>query len=355
MTTRATSIPEPPPPAPRAKLPLWRGPEVDGITNSLLGRFLVCRERFRCMVCEGLGPRGDFMPAIEFGNMWHLCEEIHAKGGKWADALRGYCDVLGNRHVMARAEVEEWYDKCRVMFPIYLDYWRNDAAKGVKVLLQEEVFREEYTLPNGRTVKLRGKWDRVDFATVQGQKGLRVRDNKTKSKIDEDAICRQLTFDLQMMLYTVALTSRADGLDKMPVVGFQYNVVKRPGQYQGKKERRDEFCIRLAKLVAESPQEFFARWDVPVRASDIREFQVRFLNPVLTQLCEWWDWMQRCYKSKSVGSDVSFFDNPIHWQHPFGIWNSLDEGGGTHLDRYIATGDDAGLTRVVDLYPELKT
>ena len=27
--------------------PAWKGPEVDGITQSLLSKFLVCRERFR--------------------------------------------------------------------------------------------------------------------------------------------------------------------------------------------------------------------------------------------------------------------------------------------------------------------
>lgn len=108
---------------------------------------------------------------------------------------------------------------------------------------------------------------------------------------------------------------------------------------------------RLEGLVREKPDEFFARWDAPVTAKDIADFERRFLVPALTQLCQWWDWVSACH---SNGVDPFHHPTGLHWQHPFGVYNSLDEGGGTHLDRFVATGDDTGLTRVVDLYPELK-
>ncbi len=55
--------------------PLWKGPEVDGITFSLLSRFIACPERFRILVTEGLQPHDEFNHRIEYGNMWHTCEE----------------------------------------------------------------------------------------------------------------------------------------------------------------------------------------------------------------------------------------------------------------------------------------
>ncbi len=33
--------------------PVWKGPEVDGVTQSLLSRYLTCKERFRLLVIEG--------------------------------------------------------------------------------------------------------------------------------------------------------------------------------------------------------------------------------------------------------------------------------------------------------------
>lgn len=144
-------------------------------------------------------------------------------------------------------------------------------------------------------------------------------------------------------------------LDKHGIIGFQYNVVKRPSHYQGKKEDRTGFCNRLRDLVKENPGEFFARWDVPVTASDIADFRKKFLDPVLTQLCDWWAWIDTVHTTRLKGGKTDYFDNPIHWMHPFGCWNALDEGGGTHLDRYVMTGDPSGLTRSDDLYPELRT
>lgn len=359
---------------------VWGGPKKDGITVSLLSKFLCCRERFRALVVDGFRPREEFVPAIEFGNMWHLCEESVASEKRYFgeyvgttdmdDSLIKYKEELGNKFKTQRAEIEEWYDKCRVMFPIYLDYWKK-PEENCTPLLAEQVFDVLYTLPDARVVRLRGKWDRVDLVTLNGKRGLRLRDNKTKSRIDQDQIQRQLTFDLQMMFYTVAIDEDrrqfdAQGkylvveggkkvlLTKDPIVGFQYNVVKRPSHYQGKKEDRTGFCNRFRDLVKESPGEFFMRWDVPVSHTDIVEFRRRFFDNTLMQLCDWWEWIDTVITVKKKGGKTDWFDNSIHTVHPFGVYNSLDEGGGTHLDRYVMTGDEGGLTRTQDLYPELK-
>src|SRR5580658_5237243 len=65
--------------------PLWDGPESDtpngGVTQSLLGSFLCCRERFRIKVVEGLQPADSFRRALEFGNLWHCAEEAFAVSG----------------------------------------------------------------------------------------------------------------------------------------------------------------------------------------------------------------------------------------------------------------------------------
>jgi hypothetical protein len=43
----------------------------------------------------------------------------------------------------------------------------------------------------------------------------------------------------------------------------------------------------------------------------------------------------------------------LHYRHPFGSVNWLDEGGASDLDEYLATGSEAGLQRIDDLFPEL--
>lgn len=143
---------------------VWRGPSEDGITFSLLSRFLVCRERFRYLVVEGLKPADRFNHRLEFGQLWHTCEEALAAGVDWKYHLQVYAFNLARRYPMDQGEVHKWYEVCKLQFPIYLDYWRKHPdVTSRQNLLKEQVFDVPYKLPSGRTVRLRGKWDSVDL------------------------------------------------------------------------------------------------------------------------------------------------------------------------------------------------
>jgi hypothetical protein len=372
--------------------PLWRGPQEDGITFSLLSRFLVDRERFRIYVVEGLRPVPSWDHRTGFGNMWHVCEEalagrgpggestdgkvISAGGdGNWLTILRHHVREQCRQYPMQQEQIDHWYNVVRVAFPHYVDYWsRHPDVIARTPLLQEQVFAVNYTLPSGRPVRLRGKWDSVDSVGKNGEARLFLQENKTKGEINEQKIVQQLTFDLQTMLYLTALTVDQDNSfwrrankrwRNLPLGGVRYNVVRRPlgggkGSIRQKKpsksnslgESKDDFYARLSDLIRADPASYFVRWNVGVLPADVKRFQERCLNPVLEQLCDWWAAMQDC-----DGSD--YFKPPtphglIHWQTPYGIFNPLLEGGSTDLDHYLATGSEAGLERVDTLYGELQ-
>jgi hypothetical protein len=108
----------------KSKVPLWKGPTEDGVTFSLLSRFLVCRERFRITVIEGLKPAKTFNHRVEYGNLWHVMEEALARQVSKGDAtyvtdtgialtaLKSYCSKLCQAHVHQAAEIEHWYNVC---------------------------------------------------------------------------------------------------------------------------------------------------------------------------------------------------------------------------------------------------
>lgn len=327
--------------------PVWKGPEVDGITFSLLSRFLVCRERFRCYVVEGLKPADGFNHRLEFGNMWHICEECHAAGRVWEPLVTEYARGLAKKYFTQQAEIGNWHGICLTMFPLYVEHWATHPdVKSRTPLLEEQAFNVPYKLPSGREVKLRGKWDSVDLVNKDG---IYLQENKTKSDINEVQLRRQLTFDLQTMIYMVAL-SYSEDIGSMPhtLKGIRYNVVKRPRQYQGKKESHDQFLERLRGIISDSPEEFFMRWKIEITPGDIDLFRQRCLDPILEQLCDWWEWVNPEYASVR-----NLWEGGIHWQHPFGVWNVLDEGGSSDLDEYLRSGSEVGLTRVENLFPEL--
>lgn len=434
------------------KTPLWKGPEVDGITFSMLNRFLTCRERFRIAYVEGWKTQDEFNHRIEYGNMWHVCEEAaaqevqHFKGElsgidttNWEDMLRSYVKGLCAKYPTQQEQVVHWYNVCRVQFPLYVRHWSKHTDMTNRTpLLQEQVFDVPYLLPSGRAVRLRGKWDSVDLVKNGEQSGIWIQENKTKGDIDVAALQRQMTMDLQSMIYMVALEEdqnttmgylgavqdQSTGrlardrnnkeMKTLPIVGIRYNVVRRPlsggkgsiTQGKGTKgakcpkckgsgkaavevwsdtgkcekcsgvgrinaqpaESNADFYARLGQVIESAsgpewgvhPDEnyFFTRFNVGVSQSDITQFKVRVLSPLLEQVCDWYEWVT--WSPKIWEPNVSYRGEPdyrqgygLHWQHPFGVVNAVDEYGQTDVDGYMRTGSTVGLQRREKLFEEL--
>ena len=361
---------------PKVKETLWKGPsdpgKNGGITFSMLSNFLNCRERFRIKYVLGLKPTATFNHRIEYGNLWHVCEEFHAQGQAWEGPLASYAADLCKRYPMSREQIMHWRDVCAVQFPIYLDWWsKHPDTRSREPLMSEEVFDLPYELPNGRKVRLRGKFDSVDVVKDRMQKRAWLQENKTKGDVDEINLQRQLSFDLQTMMYLTALElllkntrRRPDSVLplRMPIGGARYNVVRRPlsggkgsivrhkATKNKPEETRESFYGRLRDIIAEDPSAFFMRWNVMVTPGDVEKFRRTCLDPLLTQLCQWWDWIEQCHR---LNDDPFSTGNGIHWRHPFGVYNSLDEGGSTDLDEHLSSGSEIGLDRVDRLFTEL--
>jgi hypothetical protein len=90
------------------------------------------------------------------------------------------------------------------------------------------------------------------------------------------------------------------------------------------------------------------RWKVEVSPQDVARFRRECLDPVLEQLCWWWESVTGQFHPQEYGRCP-----PLHWRHPFGVYNVLDEGGSSDLDEYLHSGSTAGLTRADTLFPEL--
>jgi len=332
---------------------LWKGPQEDGITYSMLSRFFLCRERFRVMAMEGLYPKDTFNHKLEFGNMWHLLEE-----GKSLGVYNGH---LAERYPLEQEQILHWANVCWTTHNVYLDWKKNNTALVLgRPLFREKVFSVKHTLPSGRYVLLRGKWDGVD--TLDEDRRLYLVENKTKGDIDENKMQTQLRFDMQTMTYIVAM--RHYGYKPKGVI---YNVVRRPlsggrGSIRKHKptksnpqgETDEEFYKRLEEdYIRKEPEYYFMQWVVEIGEHDVKDFCSQFLNPILESLCDWWDEM----KLRDARGDGPFASQPDsvceHYRTPYGLYNVLAEGGHTELDEYLDTGSQLGLEVRGKLFEEL--
>jgi hypothetical protein len=379
--------------------PVWKGPLADGITYSMLTKFMTCRERFRLWVVEGLKAEDKFDHKIEYGHMWHECERALSGAtminGKavgivdWQTPLKKYRDALLERFKLQNVapQIQHWYEVCRIQFAIYQQFWakhKDNIAK--RPVCQEHTFDVPYVVGSGRVIRLRGKFDAIDL--IGKSPVIYVQENKTKGDIEEDNIQRQLSFDCQTGMYLTAVKALckadpkaltpadrklAELMKKNPIGGVRYNVVRRPlsgGKGNIKKhaptkkrpngETDKEFYERLRSVIDGTgtnqkgddypgPEYFFMRWQAEIDVNAIERFERRFLRPILNQLWEWWDWIGvlRNDPWDSAGS------GGIHWQHPFGAMNSIDEGYTHDLDEHLRTGSTVGLRRIDRLFEEL--
>jgi hypothetical protein len=356
----------------KAAEPVWKGPEVEGITFSLLSRFLVCRERFRILTIEGLKCREVFSPKMEYGNFWHTCEQ-HLQSD-WRDHLHEYVRKLSAKFPMNRQEIDHWFHLCLIQFPIYATHYKlEDSVQTRQQLLPEYVFAVRYRLPSGRTVILRGKYDDVSaFKRKEDDgPGAWLYEHKSKSRIDAEGLERQTRYDLQTMIYMLTLQEQLDYLgdnqvknkltkiapkankgvrEFYPLMGVQYNVVRRSAH-----KTAASFTEKiLADKKEQRLNEWFGRWEIPITKGDINRFCKESFNPILEQLCDWYEHMAgESSRESPFNCRPAKHDYMVHFRYPNGIYNPMDHGGETEYDEYIATGSTAGLRKVETLFPEL--
>lgn len=374
--------------------PLWKGPYEHGVTQSLLSDFLVCRERFRLRVIEGLQEPEGYSKAISYGDMWHLCEEYHSSKKSWIKPLKEHVIQLQHQYPEDREEIVKWYRVCLTQFPIYQEHWRlHPDVVGRKPIYAEKTFDIPYNLPSGRIVLLRGKWDGVDHV---GARSIYLQENKTKGDINEERMASELGSNLQTMFYLIALKEHLRQLKnpKMKasaLAGVRYNVIRRPlsdwmGTYNIKQrkgrlvnktkkvktktgkltnkvvkgpdgkpvkirvgeESLEKYYLRLGQLIQENTDHFFIRWKVTVTTQDLAKFKNECLNPILEQLCDWWDWISTPQGLKEP------FANPVHFRLPFGIYNAIFLDRPTKYHQYVITGDKSNLVPADCMFKELE-
>lgn len=347
--------------------PAWKGPVEDGVSQSLLHSYLVCKERFRITAIDGISVPDAFNKSIEFGQMWHICEEHLAAGTDWEKPLKEYAADISIRVYRTETfQINQLYNLVKILFPIYIDYWSDDPeVKNREPLFQEKVFKIEYELPSGRKVKLRGKFDAVDV--IKGE-GVYLQENKTKSQIDNQAIELQLNNDLQVMMYLIALRAY---VPKEKIKGVRYNVIRRPlgggkGTIRLKKGTKNipaetyaEFYERLEGVIKEDVDSYFSRWKAEVSEEDLDRFAEETLNPILEDLVDDYEWWEYCKVNNHNIYDYltrqKIFRHHLqrHYRLPYGTYNVVQRGGQTELDHYMNTGSTVGLCNIKEFFREL--
>jgi hypothetical protein len=264
----------------------------DGITQSLLTRFLECRQK-AAYDLEGWTPRTT--PAsMTQGTIGHgvlqLVYEAHRTG-----ELKGVPDEVYIKKTIKLVE-EVWKKEnpkvskqmaqdlemasllVGAVLPEYFKFWKDDF-KTIKWEKLEGSFKVPYSVKDGRKTFLKGKMD-----GVFKRKGLWLFESKFKGMINEGDIIDTLAIDLQVLLYLSVLRI----LHKQTPEGVLYNVVRRPGLKLGKAESLVKFAKRVREDVVGRPEWYFYRFEVSTSKKELEKWGVQ-LEGLVKDFMDWRD------------------------------------------------------------------
>ncbi len=313
--------------------PTWR---KHGLSQSLIAKFIVCRERFRLRTVEGLTSGGS-KEAMEFGTIFHKALELNAQGKTTSQIFS---------HLRTQAKLKN-YDLmlCRIaalMVTYYLKFWK-DQLKTARYIETEEVFEIPYKCM-GSTIMLRGRRDQAYMKDGR----LWLQENKTKSQVNEDQIQMTLGYMLQPMLYLLSI--KHDN-PSMPLGGILYNIIRKPQLKQNSKESDSAYLDRIAADIEERPDHYFKMFEVEIDDAHLKMWEQRYFYPLICQIKIWWDSIKHNPFDPWVGEDGQ--PNPHHYLRPFGIYDPMSHGLGEYFVR-VVNGIDAGLTPNSDVFSELE-
>lgn len=274
----------------------------DGITQSLLGTWLECRQKARYYL-QGWTPKGTPL-AITNGTIGHgvlqFAYDDYRVGKLKGVPSRQYVHKIitkvediwrvenpkPSKQMLQDAEMSALF--ASVILPIYFDYWKNDFKK-LEWEKVEGAFKVPYKTEDGRKTFIRGKMD-----GVFKRKGLWLFESKFKGMINEGDIVDTLSLDLQVYVYLWVLRR----LYKMIPSGVLYNVVRRPGLKLGKAESMIAFGKRVEKDVLKRPEWYFYRFEVATSRKDLDQWAEEF-EGLIVDFLDWWDGKVAHYKNSN--------------------------------------------------------
>lgn len=311
--------------------------ELDGITQSLTGTFLDCREKAK-LYLDGWIARGTPLP-MTYGTFGHGClqfvYENFRKGNISKPPSKTYIEKMlrrvwkiwreENPRASTRLLQEAEYSMAvhAVVLSHYFRYWDSDF-KSVEWLRLEGAFKLPLRMNDKYKTFLRGKMD-----GVFREEGLWLFETKFKGLINEADVTDTLNLDLQIYFYTYALWKL---LNEVPV-GVRYNIVRRPNIYQRKGESLSVFVKRVDTDVEKRPDWYFYRYKVPFTEADLERW-IKEFKGIIKDFIRW---------RQGIG---------YHYKNP---GSCLTRYGRCQYLNACAYGDFSGLERRVSLFTELES
>ena len=292
----------------------WKGPYEEGVTQSLLNRFLVCPYRFYLYAILGLDENRDLHPNLIWGSIYHKGLEWLIKNPKLSsDFTDSDWEEIDNA---VDAYIESDYPDCPVTYPITIKRMLrlyDDSYKERAEFITEKVFEEKYEHPTFGTIKLKGMADGLSL-----DKSILV-EHKCKGKIEGQLSRQETPVDFQVQLYCLMLGPREVIYDLIRIPEAQFFMPKRRVHEKIKAYANSLIDDRKHGDFPVGPNKHLwldqhTTFQDQVSLADFINFR---LNPLLHKLCRWWE---RVNEDNFDPDNPDFYDD-VFYQVPIRHFN----------------------------------
>lgn len=316
----------------------WKGPEEDGITKSIIERFLG-DDPYRCYLYFGLGLEEYTEPEknLVYGSLGHVglehiiekpytIEEFEPEDWDQVfDAIKEY------GHEEYPSAPPHYLYSLQEMLPLYDDSFKETYGRFVTEL----DFAVPYETASGRKVTLRGKVDGLQIRPSASNKipaecnlserefkkipegfvpGTVLGEHKFKGKINPAQHRLEIPIDLQVGIYCYATGARRVVYDNIRIPDNQYSLPPRKSGQKWKGWIKDIYHTRAWGdfPVSKKRSLWINQQDIPITEENIETTFKYTVDPLIDWI---WNWYEHCSQPGFDPDDPKFY-GPYFWKKP---------------------------------------
>ena len=315
---------------------LWKGPHIDGISQSLMNDFYICKYRFFLKYILGIEEDKPPDANLAWGDSFHKGLEHLIRGDSLQDSTEVMLEYL-NKHYSLYALGTYPHSLANMLSLYRLDQFEQYRADGHEIITEHII--NQQVKHNGCIYIARGK---IDVLIP----GIKIIDHKCKGNVYPDETRDELATDLQLAYYSKLLEVTEYGYDLIRIPEADWKIPPKRGaeqhsqymnrMFNGPINGNLDYPIGFKKhrwiyyLTYPNTQEAIDEiWDKTVYPTweALREFYEYVSDPLF-------DYMNpKCYNSTFYQTPVRHF-NPILTDKFKGEFHDLLIGKKT-LDDYI--------------------
>lgn len=325
---------------------IWKGPEQDGITQSMIGKFNQCPYRFYLYAVLGLKDNTPLHENLIWGDVFHKGLEHYIESRDLNLSVDKMIAYLRSRYPTAPKSYET--STKRMLYKFRLDTYREGTWDT------ELSFKKSVRLPSGRTVTLRGKKDAL--CIDHPQYGRMLGEHKCKGYIDPSQLRKELQQDRQANLYCY--------LHDIEWVNYDLILIPEAQKYSPARSHNESPTEWMERLFT-GPCGNYGMFPINqnthlwIHSGTYhlpRESQERYwqqtIYPDLERMCQFWDWVTQ----PGFNHEDPKFYNHIFYKTPVRQFNGsfTEKFRCEYYNHLIGDEDLSDLATVDSLFSELE-